>query len=71
MYTDKLRVSDYNENTRYLSINASWITIKMDNKVIFKREPEMATWYDEYHQKIVDAMRVLELLILEAPKEND
>jgi hypothetical protein len=76
MYTTNLNVSDYGERNYKVEINASWLTI-VDVKtdmIIAKRHADGGPWYDEAHQKAVDAMRAFEEAIykivdLEARKE--
>ena len=69
MYCEKYTASDYNKNHRTFSCNAYWVTIKIDNKIVYKREATNGNWFDASHQRITKALAELEQAILDAPIE--
>ena len=73
MYCGGWSASDYNKNHRILSINAAWVEISIDGKVVFSRKADdtgTGEWFDETHRKIYEACRTLEELVLSAPVEK-
>lgn len=76
MYTTNLRIGNYNDRDYRVEINASWITVTANPGSkeavggaptrVAKRhasEGDDGNWYDEPHQRVVDALRELEAAI--------
>lgn len=63
----KINALDFQDGCKKYTLicNASHVEIQ-DNKglTVFKRGPEQDEWYDPKHRKLVDALGVLEKLIV-------
>lgn len=59
-------ISDYKNNRHFrVSVNCSWVDIVEKGDKIYERTPHMDEWYDAKHKRIVDAMRELEMALLD------